>query len=111
MTQVTLSDAWHAVAFVCSGRLRRHRCCIVCINHESSLNGVQGVKLLFYNSAADVLLLDIPSTIPDRFTPFYIGELAPSRSEPLPVHPASALLPLSVAPVAGWLAWRMVLCG
>ncbi|KAK9917572.1 hypothetical protein WJX75_005898 [Coccomyxa subellipsoidea] len=34
---------------------------------------VQGVKLLFYNSAADVLLLDIPSTIPDRFTPFYIG--------------------------------------
>lgn len=34
---------------------------------------VQGVKLLFYNSAADVLLLDIPSTIPDRFKPFYIG--------------------------------------
>jgi hypothetical protein len=31
------------------------------------------VKLLFYNSAADVLLLDIPSTIPNNFKPFYIG--------------------------------------
>lgn len=34
----------------------------------------QGVKLLFYNSAADVLLLDIPSNIPNSFKPFYIGE-------------------------------------
>jgi hypothetical protein len=32
------------------------------------------VKLLFYNSAADVLLLDVPSTIPEAFTAFYLGE-------------------------------------
>ena len=49
------------------------------------MNGVQGVKLLFYNSAADVLLLDIPSTIPDRFKPFYIGELAPPAPTPYPL--------------------------
>ncbi|BDA50643.1 probable lysyl endopeptidase at N-terminal half [Coccomyxa sp. Obi] len=34
---------------------------------------VQGVKLLFYNSAADVLLLDIPSTIPNNFDAFFVG--------------------------------------
>lgn len=35
---------------------------------------MQGTKLLFYNSAADVLLLDLPSAIPDRYKPFYVGE-------------------------------------
>lgn len=38
---------------------------------------LQGTKLLFYNSAADVLLLDLPSAIPDRYKPFYVGEALP----------------------------------
>lgn len=43
----------------------------------------QGVKLLFYNSAADVLLLDIPSTIPNSFDAFFVGEhhSSPLRSK------------------------------
>ena len=46
----------------------------VCLCHGAS----QGVKLLFYNSAADVLLLDIPSSIPNWFKPFYIGAQPPA---------------------------------
>ncbi|EIE20478.1 trypsin-like serine protease [Coccomyxa subellipsoidea C-169] len=42
-------------------------------NNDTAPPFTQGVKLLFYNSAADVLLLDMPSTIPDRFKPFYMG--------------------------------------
>ena len=41
----------------------------------------QGTKLLFYNSAADVLLLDLPSAIPDRYKPYYVGE----HSHPYPL--------------------------
>ena len=48
------------------------------------------MKLLFYNSAADVLLLDIPSTIPNAFAPFFVGE---HQSSP---HSRSLL------PVANW---------
>ena len=35
--------------------------------------GVQGVRLVFYDSRADVLLLDITATIPDKFTPYLLG--------------------------------------
>ena len=42
----------------------------------------QGVKLLFYDSAADVLLLDIPSTIPNNFKPFYVGTGPSSKALP-----------------------------
>ena len=34
---------------------------------------LQGVKLLFYDSKADILLLDISATIPDRFSPYLLG--------------------------------------
>ena len=35
--------------------------------------GVQSVRLVFYDSRADVLLLDITATIPDKFTPYPPG--------------------------------------
>ena len=56
---------------------------------------LQGVKLLFYNSAADVLLLDIPSSIPNWFKPFYIGALTPLLVQPKSVSTCRVLLPLS----------------
>ena len=34
---------------------------------------LQGVKLLFYDSKADILLLGISATIPDRFNPYLLG--------------------------------------
>ena len=34
---------------------------------------LQGVKLVFYDSKADVLLLGITATIPDKFTPYLLG--------------------------------------
>lgn len=47
----------------------------------------QGVKLLFYDSAADVLLLDIPSTIPNNFKPFYVGMRSASTCQLLVTRP------------------------
>ena len=45
---------------------------------------MQGTKLVFYDSKADVLLLDIPESIPDRFHAYKIGfdaaEEKPSRA-------------------------------
>jgi hypothetical protein len=34
---------------------------------------LQGVKLVFYDSKADVLLLDITATLPDKFVPYLLG--------------------------------------
>lgn len=34
---------------------------------------IQGVKLVFYDSKADVLLLEIPEPIPDKFQPYMMG--------------------------------------
>ena len=34
---------------------------------------LQGVKLVFYDSKADVLLLDVTATIPDKFRPYLLG--------------------------------------
>lgn len=35
--------------------------------------GLQGVRLMFYDSKADVLLLRITATIPDKFQPYLLG--------------------------------------
>jgi hypothetical protein len=41
---------------------------------------LQGVKLVFYDSRADVLLLEITATIPDKFNPYLLGfDASPSR--------------------------------
>ena len=44
----------------------------------------QGTKLVFYDSKADVLLLDIPESIPDHFHAYKVGfdaaEDAPARA-------------------------------
>ena len=44
----------------------------------------QGTKLVFYDSKADVLLLDIPESIPDHFHAYKVGfdaaEDAPVRA-------------------------------
>ena len=34
---------------------------------------LQGVRLMFYDSKADVLLLMITATIPDKFKPYLLG--------------------------------------
>ena len=34
---------------------------------------LQGVKLVFYDSVADILLLEIPEPIPDKFKPYLMG--------------------------------------
>ncbi len=44
-----------------------------CMKTFHLCRGLQGVKLLFYNSKADILLLDISATIPDRFNPYLLG--------------------------------------
>ena len=45
---------------------------------------LQGTKLLFYDSKADVLLLDIPESIPDHFHAYKVGfdaaEEVPNRA-------------------------------
>ena len=42
----------------------------------------QGVQLLFYDSKADVLLLDIVATIPDHFKPYLLGYDATENAVP-----------------------------
>lgn len=34
---------------------------------------MQGLRLAFYDSKADILLLDISATIPDSFKPYKLG--------------------------------------
>ena len=34
---------------------------------------MQGVRLVFYDSIADILLLEIPEPIPDKFQPYLMG--------------------------------------
>ncbi len=45
---------------------------------------MQGTKLVFYDSKADVLLLDIPESIPDHYHAYKVGfdaaEDSPSRA-------------------------------
>ena len=43
---------------------------------------MQGVRLVFYDSRADVLLLDITATIPDKFTPYLLGFDASENAVP-----------------------------
>ncbi len=61
---------------------------------------VQGTKLLFYDSKADVLLLDIPNAIPDKFQAYKLGfdasDAVPSRAVSIH-HPAGNIKRISYA--------------
>lgn len=60
----------------------------------------QGTKLLFYDSKSDVLLLDIPNTIPDNFQAYKVGfdasEDVPSRAVSIH-HPGGNIKRISYA--------------
>ena len=62
---------------------------------------VQGVKLVFYDSVADILLLEIPETIPDRFNPYQLGYAASLSAVPKRAvgihHPNGGLKRISYA--------------
>ena len=61
---------------------------------------LQGTKLLFYDSKADVLLLDIPDSIPDHFHAYKVGfdaaEEVPNRAVAIH-HPAGNIKRISYA--------------
>ena len=61
---------------------------------------LQGTKLLFYDSKADVLLLDIPESIPDHFHAYKVGfdaaEEVPNRAVAIH-HPAGNIKRISYA--------------
>ncbi|CAL8468064.1 g7603 [Coccomyxa elongata] len=61
---------------------------------------IQGTKLLFYDSKADVLLLDIPNAIPDNFQAYKLGfdasDAVPSRAVTIH-HPAGNIKRISYA--------------
>ena len=61
---------------------------------------LQGTKLLFYDSKSDVLLLDIPESIPDHFNAYKVGfdaaEEAPARAVAIH-HPAGNIKRISYA--------------
>jgi len=42
----------------------------------------QGLRLSFYDSKADILLLEISATIPDAFTPYKLGYDASENAVP-----------------------------
>ena len=61
---------------------------------------IQGTKLLFYDSKSDVLLLDIPESIPDHFKAYKVGfdaaEEVPHRAVAIH-HPAGNIKRISYA--------------
>ncbi len=61
---------------------------------------MQGTKLLFYDSHADVLLLDIPGSVPDHFNGYKIGfdaaDATPNRAVAIH-HPAGNIKRISYA--------------
>ncbi|BDA42249.1 probable lysyl endopeptidase at N-terminal half [Coccomyxa sp. Obi] len=61
---------------------------------------IQGTKLLFYDSKSDVLLLDIPTAIPDKFQAYKLGfdasDAVPSRAVAIH-HPAGNIKRISYA--------------
>ena len=61
---------------------------------------LQGTKLLFYDSHSDVLLLDIPGSIPDRFHAYSLGfdarDATPARALAIH-HPAGNIKRISYA--------------
>ncbi|CAK0770461.1 hypothetical protein CVIRNUC_003769 [Coccomyxa viridis] len=65
---------------------------------------IQGTKLLFYDSKADVLLLDIPESIPDHFHAYKVGfdaaEEVPNRAVAIH-HPAGNIKRISYANDSG----------
>ena len=65
---------------------------VLLFNHEASCGSLaapaatqvmQGVRLKFYDSKADVLLLSLPYPVPDRFKHYRLGfDASPSHSVP-----------------------------
>jgi hypothetical protein len=66
-----------------------------CLGHAA-----QGTKLLFYDSHADVLLLDITNSVPDHFQAYKIGfdaaDAVPDRAIAIH-HPAGNIKRISYA--------------
>ena len=61
------------------------------VKHVQCMCSRRGQKLVFYDSKADVLLLDIPESIPDHFHAYKVGfdaaEEVPNRAVAIH-HPA-----------------------
>ena len=57
-------------------------CCWRCPRINLGFLRMQGVKLVFYDSVADVLLLEVPEVIPDKFNVYRLGYDASTAAVP-----------------------------